>query len=99
MKLIERFSNTLAWFPYIWIFMICFFDGLRWILWKIASTPLNYLISEETLFDILRLGISGVRANTASEFVPYILVVWTISMISNYVLVGSLRVFPWRYRN
>ena len=41
--------------------MICSFDGLRWILWKIASIPLNYLISEETLFDILRLGISGVR--------------------------------------
>ena len=99
MKLIERLSNTLAWFPYIWISMICFFDGLRWILWKIASIPLNYLISEETLFDILRLGISGVRANTASEFVPYILVVWTISMISNYVLVGSLRFIPWRYRN
>jgi hypothetical protein len=93
---IDRLSNTLAWFPYIWISMICFFDGLRWILWEIAGVPLNYLISEETLFHLLRLGISGVRANTASEFVPYIFVVWATLMVSNYVLVGFARLFPWR---
>ena len=93
---INRLSNTLAWFPYIWISMICFFDGLRWILWEIAGVPLNYLISEETLFHLLRLGISGIRANTASEFVPYIFVVWTTLMVSNYVLVGFARLFPWR---
>lgn len=93
---INRLSNTLAWFPYIWISMICFFDGLRWTLWEIAGVPLNYLISEETLFHLLRLGISGIRANTASEFVPYIFVVWTILMVSNYVLVGFARLFPWR---
>ena len=93
---IKRLSNTLAWFPYIWIIMICFFDGLRWILWEIAGVPLNYLISEETLFHVLRLGISGIRANTTSEFVPYIFVVWTTLMVLNYVLVGSARLFPWR---
>ena len=90
---IDRLSNTLAWFPYIWISIICFFDGLRWILWEMAGVPLNYLISEETLFHLLRLGISGIRANTASEFVPYILVVWATLMASNYVLVGFARLF------
>ena len=93
---INRFSNTLAWFPYIWISIICFFDGLRWILWEMAGVPLNYLISEETLFHLLRLGISGIRANTASEFVPYIFVVWATLMVSNYVLVGFARLFPRR---
>ena len=93
---IKRLSNTLAWFPYIWISMTCFFDGLRWILWKIAGVPLNYLISEETLFHLLRLGISGIMASTASEFVPYIFVVWITLMVSNYVLVGFARVTPWR---
>ena len=96
-NVINRLSNTLAWFPYIWVTIICFFDGLRWILWEIAGIPLNYLISEETLFHLLRLGISGIRANTASEFVPYIVAVWTTLMVLNYVLVGFPRFFPWRH--
>jgi len=97
--MINRLSNVLAWFPYIWVSTICFFDVLRWILWETAAIPLNYFVSEATLLQLLRLGISGVRANTASEFFPFIIAVWIVLLASNYVLVGSLRVLPWRHHS
>lgn len=58
--MINRLSNTLAWFPYIWISLICFLGGVRRILWELTAIPLNYFISEESLFHLLRLGISGI---------------------------------------
>ena len=92
----KRLSNLIGWFVYGWVGVILVTDVLRWVLWNTVGLPLHLVVREDTLLLLLSLGIELIGNNTFKEFFPVMVSVWVVCGLTNYVLVGRARFFPWR---